>query len=264
MKDVLERGSPPIHILDEKKIKRDHVWDEDLLPFHPAKRKRSPTYDPELLTFGGDPTSGSEFRSIARPTDSQTVNTIIIQTTRELAAVGKRLVRAPQLLDNGIAFDWVRDDNAKQESVSSLLSITGIDPIALESALQRIATSSTSEKGGGQAAAAIIIDPLSDHGSDIGDGEPAVQAVNLDGADAAHPIIIDTDEDTDGEQSEQSVANKDGTEVSQLPSRSGQIITGVACHPHAERSTHVANEAGPSQQRPPDTYSGEVEETSGS
>lgn len=126
---------------------------------------------------------------------------------------------------------------------------TGIDPVALESALQRVTTSSTSEKGGGQAAAAIIIDLLSDHGSDIGDDEPAVQAVNLDGADAAHPIIIDTDEDTGGEQSEQSVANKDGTEVSQLPSRSGQIITGVACHLHAERSTHVANEAGPSQQR---------------
>ena len=98
MKDDLKRSPSPAYPANKKKAKQEHDWDQDEIPFFTAKSRRSPSYDPELLTFGDNPDRGSEFKSVPHLAHSSVVNAIIVQTTKELSAVGKRLVQAPQLL----------------------------------------------------------------------------------------------------------------------------------------------------------------------
>lgn len=98
MKDVRKRSSSPCQLVDNKRTKQEYDWDQEEIPFSVTKCRRSPSYDPDLLTFGDDPNHGTEFRNVPYLAHSSAVNAIIVQTTRELSAVGKRLIQVPQLL----------------------------------------------------------------------------------------------------------------------------------------------------------------------
>lgn len=98
MKDALKRSPSPFQPANKKKAKQEHDWDQDSIPFAPTKSRRSPSYEPDLLTFGNNHNRGAEFKRISDLNHSSVVNATIVQTTRELSAVGKRLIQAPKLL----------------------------------------------------------------------------------------------------------------------------------------------------------------------
>ena len=98
MRHDLKRSPSPLPLSDVKKLKQEYDWDQDEIPFSTAKRGRSPTYDPERMTFEDDPNHGTVFKSVPHLAQNSVLNAIIVQTTCELSAVGKRLVQAPQLL----------------------------------------------------------------------------------------------------------------------------------------------------------------------
>ncbi|KAJ8501439.1 hypothetical protein ONZ51_g606 [Trametes cubensis] len=55
----------------------------------------------------------------------ENINDFILETTTKLAREGKRLTRAPQLFwrPHGVAFNWVTDPTARNESLRALLSV---------------------------------------------------------------------------------------------------------------------------------------------
>ncbi|KAI9001187.1 hypothetical protein BD414DRAFT_25307 [Trametes punicea] len=119
----------------------------------------------------------------------ENINDVILQTTARLAREGKRLTRAPQLLPDGIAFDWVSDPTAQSASLRALLSVQGIRPADLDRVLLRAtagipqASSSKPAKPRPQVAA-----PSSSTAS----APPTSQLIS---GDALNPIIIDDDEE---------------------------------------------------------------------
>ncbi|KAI0334775.1 hypothetical protein GY45DRAFT_1045268 [Cubamyces sp. BRFM 1775] len=73
------------------------------------------------------PQRGQELLSLSpilqQGSTHENINDRILETTARLAREGKRLTRAPQLLPHGVAFDWVTDPTARNESLRTLLSV---------------------------------------------------------------------------------------------------------------------------------------------
>ncbi|KAH9938391.1 uncharacterized protein B0H18DRAFT_13198 [Fomitopsis serialis] len=253
-----KRSLTPTTAAKEKRVrvKQDHDWDEDEIPFfldqndcfqNTVKSERGDTKDP---------TRGAEFKRIIQP-QSRSVNTLVIQTTRELAAVGKRLVQAPRLLDDGILFDWVLDYSAKQESVDSLLAVAGIDTRALGPALQRVAPSG-SEQGSSRDALPMIIDLLSDHESDV-DDKTTIKLLGPEGG-ASHPIVIDKEEEDELELTVTSQHGDGLAELSPRPAESAADTNGDDRTEVSTSATSETNAAGPSQLRRLVDHDDEVED----
>ncbi|KAI0771857.1 hypothetical protein BD413DRAFT_46832 [Trametes elegans] len=75
--------------------------------------------------------------SLPRSSAHENINDLILEITARLAREGKRLIRAPQLLPEGIAFDWTYDITAQGESLKTLLSVQGISAEDLDKVLSR-------------------------------------------------------------------------------------------------------------------------------
>ncbi|KAI0356647.1 hypothetical protein OH77DRAFT_1423598 [Trametes cingulata] len=100
-----------------------------------------------LLESSTGPNHGQEVISLSpflpRVEAHRDVNDLIIRTVTRLAQEGKRLTRAPQLLPDGISFDWVSDVTVKGQSLRSLLSVKGIRPADLDRVLSRVSPRTT-------------------------------------------------------------------------------------------------------------------------
>ncbi|KAI0829441.1 hypothetical protein BC628DRAFT_1142795 [Trametes gibbosa] len=98
------------------------------LPATTSSTSTSPQHGQEVISF-------SPF--LPQFTQRENINDLILQTTARLAQEGKRLTRAPQLLPDGIAFDWVADLTTQGKSLKDLLSVQGIRSADLDKVLSR-------------------------------------------------------------------------------------------------------------------------------
>ncbi|OCH88314.1 hypothetical protein OBBRIDRAFT_836694 [Obba rivulosa] len=71
------------------------------------------------------------------PLNHTEINDLIFRTTLRLAQAGKRLLRAPYQLPDGLIFDWVLDNSARNEGPETLLKVEGVDPGSLRIVLRR-------------------------------------------------------------------------------------------------------------------------------
>ncbi|KAI0721875.1 hypothetical protein C8T65DRAFT_629499 [Cerioporus squamosus] len=135
-------ASPLPRRLDD--IRRIRIADA---PKDESKSRKS-TVVPAIAAGVGQPTSGQEILSLS-PSLRQdlchtNINDLILQTTVQLASEGKRLVRAPRLLSDGIAFDWISDVTAPTQDIRNLLLVEGIRSEDLDRVLLRATPVSTS------------------------------------------------------------------------------------------------------------------------
>ncbi|RPD61928.1 hypothetical protein L227DRAFT_44262 [Lentinus tigrinus ALCF2SS1-6] len=111
-------------------------------------KSRKSTVAPTAAAGVEGPPSGQEILSLSpslqHDLSHTSINDLILQTTVQLASEGKRLVRAPRLLSDGIAFDWVSDVTAPNQDIRSLLSVEGIRSEDLDRVLLRATPVSTS------------------------------------------------------------------------------------------------------------------------
>ncbi|KAI0650011.1 hypothetical protein C8Q79DRAFT_941915 [Trametes meyenii] len=122
----------------------------------------------------------------------QNVNDIILKTTARLAQEGKRLTRAPQLLPDGIAFDWIFDLTAQGDSLKALLSVQGIRSTDLDRVLSRINS---------HPSRASTFEPPNakpQHEVDTSSNVSVFPVSPVSFGNASNPIIIDDDEDGPG------------------------------------------------------------------
>ncbi|KAI0676855.1 hypothetical protein C8Q78DRAFT_50626 [Trametes maxima] len=119
----------PLHFDSIKKIR---------LP----EKKKNDRHNTLSLSSSSLPHCGQEVVTLSpflpQTSAHQNVNDIIIKTTAWLAGEGKRLTRAPQLLPDGIAFDWILDPTAQSDSLRALLSVQGIRSADLDRVLSRV------------------------------------------------------------------------------------------------------------------------------
>ncbi|KAI0773943.1 hypothetical protein C8Q74DRAFT_797556 [Fomes fomentarius] len=118
--------------------------------------------------------------------------------TARLASEGKRLVKAPRLLPDGIAFDWVCDATARNEDMRNLLSVEGIRTGDLERVLDRAAPVS----GGSSRAVTEEVPVLNRPNllSCLNSKQQAHSLVlprNASAGDASNPIVIQDDMEDD-------------------------------------------------------------------
>ncbi|OBZ76195.1 hypothetical protein A0H81_03584 [Grifola frondosa] len=154
---------------------------------------RSPTVELSRSTKYKPPTRGSEWLrlppALGRDPLPADINDLVILTTEQLAGEGKRLIRAPRLLSDGISFDWVLDFSTKNEDTKSLMSVEGISSASLRAVLQRGETRSAQRHG-----TSTIINILSD--DDDEESKPTILHVAGErGGNIANPIIIDVDDE---------------------------------------------------------------------
>ncbi|KAM5535634.1 hypothetical protein V8D89_010621 [Ganoderma adspersum] len=127
--------------------------------------------------------------SLQRALSHENINDLILGTTIRLAKEGKRLVKAPQLLSDGIAFDWAYDATACDENVKSLLSVEGIRAQDLERVLLR----ATPAFGGENSC------PLAEErippGDILVDGAFSQTPRTSNTGSAADPIMVENDEE---------------------------------------------------------------------
>ncbi|KAH9853780.1 hypothetical protein C2E23DRAFT_94684 [Lenzites betulinus] len=157
------------------------------------KEDRDKSQDRAVTASFTDPHHGQEVISFSpflpQTTRHENINDLILQTTARLAQEGKRLTRAPQLLPDGIAFEWVADLTARGDNLKKLLSVQGIRSADLDKVLLRALPS---------ASRASTLEPSAFH-------VPQDRALSLNvntlplslllQGDASNPIIIDEDDE---------------------------------------------------------------------
>ncbi|KAI0751348.1 hypothetical protein C8Q80DRAFT_1156838 [Daedaleopsis nitida] len=153
------------------------------------------------LAAGGLPVRhGQEVLSLSSSLQNglrhERINDLILETTSRLAREGKRLVRAPRLLSDGIAFDWTSDATARNEDMRSLLSVAGIRSGDLERVLLR----ATPVPGGPSGATPEDLQDLRDLSVSsptpkISLQPPTGTPHTMDAGNSANPIVIEDDDD---------------------------------------------------------------------
>ncbi|TFK93863.1 hypothetical protein K466DRAFT_47608 [Polyporus arcularius HHB13444] len=157
-------------------------------------KSRKSTVAPTTAAGVERPASGQEILSLSpslqQDLNHTSINDLILQTTAQLASEGKRLVRAPRLLSDGIAFDWVSDITAPNQDIRSLLSVQGIRSEDLDRVLLRATSRSATEELSGI--------PRSNARSASASTKLACTEISFRGADtgiASNPIVIEDDVD---------------------------------------------------------------------
>ncbi|EJF62978.1 hypothetical protein DICSQDRAFT_168644 [Dichomitus squalens LYAD-421 SS1] len=174
----------------------------------------------------------------------ENVNDLILGTTIRLAQEGKRLIKAPRLLSDGIAFDWISDTTARNEDIKSLFSVEGIRVQDLEMVLLRATpmpggyTCAATEGPSNLAQSSIPPYPNLTGVDAQGPSAAAIKGAGI--GSASDPIVVDDD----GESASERVSRPGGCFVS--PRRSSSEA--LRFSRHADRSSSYG--AASSQRRP--------------
>ncbi|KAI0637798.1 hypothetical protein C8Q77DRAFT_1087928 [Trametes polyzona] len=192
----------PLH-LDIRKVKIAS-WNKDSTKTASNSTATSSSIGPQQ---GQEVVSFSPF--LPRACSHANINDLILQTAARLAREGKRLTRAPQLLPDGIAFDWISDLTAQGESLKNLLSVQGIRSSDLDQVLART---------GLHANRASTLELPKPKPQDISlrstaSAPPASQYLQ---GDASNPIIIDDDDNGEIEVVGTSTRNPSSTSRSSV------------------------------------------------
>ncbi|PIL36763.1 hypothetical protein GSI_00453 [Ganoderma sinense ZZ0214-1] len=220
-------------ILDVKKDKRPST--------QTPLSDRSVEHGQEVLSFSV---------SLQHDLSHENINDLILGTTIRLAKEGKRLVKAPRLLSDGIAFDWTYDATACGENVKSLLSVEGIHAQDLERVLLRATPAFGGENSSPAAEERIPLD-------DILVGAACSQTPRTPNiGSAADPIMVDDDEEgTDGSMFHPIVSISEPSQVQNIAKDSRQDTDYLATYrmtPFKPRSSiptdvNAAVPSGPQQ-----------------
>ncbi|KAI1792921.1 hypothetical protein LXA43DRAFT_1003819 [Ganoderma leucocontextum] len=169
---------------------------------------RSVEHGQEVLSFSA---------SLRHDLTHENINDLILGTTIRLAQEGKRLIQAPRLLSDGIAFDWTYDATARGENVKSLLSVEGIRAQDLERVLLR-----ASPVSGGENPCPAAEERMSP--DDILVGVAISQAPRTPNVgSAADPIMVDDDEEgADGNVPDPIFSMSEPSQVQNTAKDSGQ------------------------------------------
>ncbi|KAJ2971606.1 hypothetical protein NUW54_g12467 [Trametes sanguinea] len=190
---LVKKRSPsplPHHLDDIKRLREWHQESDDYKrPLTISTVRAGPVPVPPNGHRGQEVVSYSPSTFVGRAVANEDLNDLILHTTQRLSRDGKRLTRAPQLLPNGIRFDWISDPAAERDTLKNLLSVTGISSADLDRVLSRV----TARTSCASAVRKVESTPGLASSSRLTVLAPPTRHL-LSGAHASNPIVIDDDE----------------------------------------------------------------------